>query len=49
MTDEAKRARAEYMKEWRAKNPERERQYKERYWQRKAEGAIKSNRRTTHK
>ena len=36
MTDEAKQARAAYIKEWRAKNPNKEREYKERYWEKRA-------------
>ncbi len=36
MTDKAKQIRAAYMKEWRAKNPDKERKYKERYWEKKA-------------
>lgn len=36
MTDEAKKARSEYMKKWRKRNPEKEREYKARYWERKA-------------
>lgn len=37
MTEEAKRARAAYMREWRRRNPERTRQQRELYWQRRAE------------
>lgn len=33
MTDEAKRARAAYIKEWRAKNPNKDKEYKARYWE----------------
>lgn len=50
MTDEARQARNAYMAEWRKRHPEKEREYKEKYWQRRAEGAIgKSKKRTTHK
>ena len=37
MTDEARAKRAEYMREWRKKNPEKVREANARYWQRKAE------------
>ena len=33
----ASEARSAYLKEWRAKNKDRVKQYNERYWQRKAE------------
>ena len=37
MTDEAKAKRAEYMRAWRARNPERVREQNRRYWERRAE------------
>lgn len=36
MTDEARKAKAEYMKEWRKRNPGKQAEYQERYWTRKA-------------
>lgn len=39
MTDEAKKARAAYMKEWRKRNPEKHKATVDRFWQRKAEQA----------
>lgn len=36
MTPEAKRAAAEYARNWRRRNPERAKMIKERYWERKA-------------
>ncbi len=43
LTDEAKAARAAYMREWRRKNPEKVREYDARRWQnladREKEGA----------
>ena len=40
MTDAAKRARAEYAKEWRKKNPDKQREINRRYWEKKAEQAA---------
>lgn len=37
MTDAAKAKRAEYMREWRARNPEKVQEANRRYWQRKAD------------
>ena len=37
MTQEARIARAKYMREWRKKNPEKQREYDARKWERKAE------------
>ena len=37
MTNEAKAKRAEYMRQWRARNPEKVKEANRRYWQRKAE------------
>ena len=37
MTKEAKEARAKYMREWRRKNPEKQREYTARKWERKGE------------
>ena len=35
LTDAAKKAQREYMREWRKKNPEKVRRIKERYWEKK--------------
>ncbi|MDN6195681.1 MAG: hypothetical protein L0L95_08660 [Staphylococcus equorum] len=45
MTEEAKKARAEYMRAWRAKpeNQEKQRGYSAKYWERKAKEAEKEN------
>ena len=37
MTEQAKRARAAYLREWRKQNPEKFQAQLERYWERKAE------------
>ena len=37
MTPAAKLARAQYMREWRKKNPEKQREYNARKWERKAQ------------
>ena len=37
MTEQAKRARAAYLREWRKQNPEKFQAQIERYWERKAE------------
>lgn len=37
VTEEAKQARAAYMREWRANNPEKEKAARARYWERRAE------------
>ena len=37
LTDAARKSRAEYYKEWRRKNPGKQREYIERYWQRRYE------------
>ncbi len=36
MTEEAKKARQEYRREWQRKNKDRVKAYNERYWERKA-------------
>lgn len=36
LTDAAREAQREYMREWRRKNPERVREKNKRYWERKA-------------
>lgn len=36
MTEEAKKARAEYRKEWQRKNKDKVKAYNERYWEKKA-------------
>lgn len=38
MSEEAKKARNEYMRKWRAKNQEKVKKIQERYWQKKAQG-----------
>ena len=37
MTPEARAARAKYMREWRKKNPEKQREYDAKKWERKGE------------
>lgn len=37
LTPEARAARAKYMREWRKKNPEKQREYDAKKWERKAE------------
>lgn len=37
MTPEARAARAKYMREWRKKNPEKQREYNAKKWERKAQ------------
>ena len=37
MTQEARSAYNQYMREWRKKNPEKSRAYKEKFWERRAE------------
>ena len=37
MNEDAKKARAEYLREWRRRNPEKTRQQRERYWAKRAE------------
>lgn len=37
MTAEGKTARAKYMREWRKKNPEKQREYDAKKWERKGE------------
>lgn len=37
LSDAAKRARADYAKEWRKKNPEKQREINRRYWEKKAQ------------
>ena len=39
MTAAAKAAKRQYSREWRKKNPEKVREYNDRYWQKKAEAA----------
>lgn len=36
MSDAAKRAQSAYMREWRKKNPDKDRAARARYWERKA-------------
>lgn len=42
MTDEARKARAAYHKEWARKNPEKVRAAAEKYWEKKAAEAAKA-------
>ncbi len=37
MTEEARAARAKYMREWRKKNPEKVREYDEKKWEKKGQ------------
>lgn len=37
MTKEARAARAKYMREWRRKNPEKQREYERKKWERKGQ------------
>lgn len=37
VSSEAKRARSEYMKKWRAEHPEKCKEYSAKYWERQAE------------
>ena len=39
LSPEAKVERAKYMREWRRKNPDKQREYAEKKWERKAEQA----------
>ena len=43
MTKEARAARAKYMREWRKKNPEKQREYDAKKWERKGQ-QIKAER-----
>ena len=43
MTAEARAARAKYMREWRKKNPEKQREYDAKKWERKGQ-QIKAER-----
>ena len=36
LSEAAKRAKAAYLREWKRRNPEKQRQYVEAYWERKA-------------
>lgn len=37
LTPEARAVRAKYMREWRKRNPDKQREYNEKKWERKAE------------
>ena len=37
MTPDAKKARAKYLREWRKRNPDKQKEYDARKWERKAE------------
>jgi hypothetical protein len=43
MSDEARKAKAEYMKEWRKRNPGKQAEYQERYWLRKAKELFRED------
>lgn len=40
LTEAAKQARADYMREWRKRNPEKIKELNRRYWERKARKAA---------
>ena len=42
MTPEARAARAKYMREWRKKNPEKQREYDAKKWERKGAAIRKA-------
>ena len=44
MTEEAKKARREYRKQWYEANRDKVKAYNERYWEKKASGKITSTR-----
>lgn len=44
MTDQAKEARNAYRREWNRRNPDKLREYQERYWAKRAAEAQESNR-----
>jgi hypothetical protein len=44
MTEKAKEARRLYYREWRKKNPEKEREYHRRYWDKKAQAEAQGER-----
>lgn len=41
MNDAAKAAARQYKREWRARNPDKVRQYNARYWEKKAQDAAR--------
>ena len=43
LSEQAKRAKAEYQRAWRAKNKDKCRQYKKNYWEKKALELAESN------
>ena len=45
MTEEARKARAEYQRAWRKNNPDKEKRYHETYWERRAAGQVKRSQR----
>ena len=49
LSKEAKKSRAEYMKEWRRKNPEKNKEYQRRYWAKKAKEMDLSRQETAGK
>ena len=48
MTDAAREAQREYMREWRKKNPERVRAKNKRYWEKKAQKLQASVKEVSH-
>ena len=40
LSDNAKIAQREYMKRWRSNNKEKEKEYRRRYWEKKAKGCM---------
>lgn len=43
MTDQAKQIQREYIRKWRANNPDKQREYNRRYWEKKAKEAQRQN------
>lgn len=46
LTDEAREARREYMKQWRANNQDKTREYNRRYWAKKATKTASDGKKT---
>ncbi len=47
MSPEAKAVRAQYMRAWREKNPEKVKQYRERAWEKKAAAQYETKKQST--
>lgn len=43
MTEEAKKAQAEYYRQWRKKHPEKVRKYNETYWKKRLQKMLEDN------